>query len=166
MAISFKNKPNEKVTVEGRDIYISRSVAVVALIVATVEDKRYILINKRGENAADYRGLYNLPCGYLDWNETGVDACVRETYEETGVDISSDINQDMQPYVSTKVSNNRQNVSLTYTINVDYETLPETTNANSELGEVAEILWIPIEEYVNYEFAFSHNKKIEYFINH
>jgi hypothetical protein len=72
----------------------------------------------------------------------------------------------MQPYVSTKVSNNRQNVSLTYTINVDYETLPETTNANSELGEVAEILWIPIEEYVNYEFAFSHNKKIEYFINH
>ncbi len=45
-----------------------------------------ILVSKRGNEP--YKGLYDLPGGFLDYGEDVVQAAVREMHEETGLDLS------------------------------------------------------------------------------
>ena len=88
--VKFNNTPNTLHTIEGRMVPESRSVAVVGVIVAI--DKHtslsylgckdiYVLAEKRSRNM-DSPGKWCLPCGYLDWDETGPEALIREVYEE------------------------------------------------------------------------------------
>ena len=73
----------------GKKYWISRAMAVCGIVV--VEDEKegeyYVLANKRGQGAPNYKGCWNLICGYLDWDETLVDAVTREVLEETKVAI-------------------------------------------------------------------------------
>ena len=172
MAKTFKNKPNRSFYVGGEVVWHSRSSSIVAVIIAVVKGEYFVLINKRGGGAFDYKGKWNLCCGYIDWAESGPEAFEREVWEETGVDIEEikKVNKilfdftDQPFFVNTDPKENRQNISLSYGLVFETDTLPETTSEYSEPNEIADIKWIKIEDIDKYDFAFNHNQRIKMFL--
>jgi len=130
-------------------------------------DNIFVLIGKRGIGCPDKIGFYNIPSGYLDFNESGTEAAIREIYEETGlylpdIDKSKIIFDKMdQPWhVKSEPDENKQNVSLRYGIVFNVDEFPVLTNEFSEPNEVEELLWVKISDIDKYEFAFNHDKVI------
>ena len=78
---------NFPITHEGKTYWVSRSMAVACFVFANINNEWRVLANQRGTGAADFNGLWNVPCGYLDFDETTKEAAMREVYEETGVKI-------------------------------------------------------------------------------
>jgi 8-oxo-dGTP pyrophosphatase MutT (NUDIX family) len=162
----FKNKPNPEHKVGNKTFWESRSVAVVGVIIAFDGNDHYVLVEKRSKTMMDEPGKWCLPCGYLDWNETGWEALIREVFEETSLylpdhtKVIEDNNQ--EPFfVNTDPKENRQNIALSYcTVIFFKDGLPQEPlkYANSEIEQ---ILWVPIENLDKYEFAFQHNKRVE-----
>ncbi|MDG1949420.1 MAG: NUDIX hydrolase [bacterium] len=89
----YSNRDNELVTTkDGRKIWDSRSCAVTSVVIVRVgrwyQKKKYFLLTTvRGKNTPDFQGFKCCPCGYLDWDETLHWAAVRETEEETTIDL-------------------------------------------------------------------------------
>lgn len=173
--MKFNNTPNKLYkTTCGKDLWHSRSVAVSVVLIHVnyLLNKKEIkvLVNKRGVGCLDAPGLWNVVCGYLDWNESANEAAFRELYEECGIDIFKiDYiclkNNLLAPYcVNSLPSANRQNVTLRYGALITSDKTPEVNSKNSEKNEIADIKWIDIEELDKYEFAFDHYTVIkEYF---
>lgn len=164
----FKNRPNELiVTADGRKLYHSRSVAVVGIISACLPEGIFYVIEKRGTAPGlDKQGLWCLPCGYLDWDESGTDAMCREIWEEVGLDVKSLCSTDfsnLQPFfVKTNPDENRQNVTLRYHISLPVaETLKP--NNDCEPNEVADAKWIRSDHINDYQFAFNHDSILREF---
>ncbi|MDD5648858.1 MAG: NUDIX hydrolase [Candidatus Nanoarchaeia archaeon] len=164
----FENKPNTEYKVGGKTIWESRSVAVVGVILAQWNKKVYTLIEKRSKNMPDSPGKWCLPCGYLDWDETGYEALIREFYEETSLYLPNYKNQllfnnDEQPFfVNTDPSENRQNVSLSYITIFDFleeKSLPLEI-LNFKNSEIDEIKWVELLDLIEYDFAFNHEERI------
>ena len=85
------SKPNKCIKDEnGNEMWISRS-SVVIPVVFKLDSKGdiYTLIEKRGP-AVTHTGEWCCPCGYIDWDETLEEACEREVFEETGVQLDPD----------------------------------------------------------------------------
>jgi 8-oxo-dGTP pyrophosphatase MutT (NUDIX family) len=176
---TFNNRPNELVTTtDGRKIWVSRSVAVVGVFCCLCMDdeKYYFAIEKRGTNPGlDKQGLWCLPCGYLDWDETGEQAIIREAWEEIGLDIEKLHKSRIgfpsleQPwFVKTKPNENRQNVTLRYGFNFVRKDLPRLIpNNDCEPNEVADAEWVTYSDIVlgKYEFAFNHDEVIKDYWN-
>ena len=72
----MKNFP---VKVDGKVYWISRSVATVGFVFKLVGNTIYTLIEKRGKGAADNVDSYCVPCGYIDYDETGEECNKDET---------------------------------------------------------------------------------------
>ena len=66
----MKNFP---VNVDGKEYWISRSNAVVGIVFKWENGQYHILANKRGKGCPDYVGKWNIPCGYVDYNESILD---------------------------------------------------------------------------------------------
>lgn len=117
----FNNKPNPLYKIDGKDIWQSRSVAIVMICFFYNKDNRktYVVIEKRS-NIMDDPGKWCLPCGYIDWDESGWDCGVREVFEETGLYIPSYYeflvyDNNKEPiFVNTNPGSERQNISLCY----------------------------------------------------
>lgn len=147
----------------GREYWISRSVAVVALVYAYDNQlNEYILANQRGKGTPDpeYVGKWCLPCGYVDFDETVEEAVIREVYEETGLKLELDeielININSDPK-----SDKRQNITLRF------ECIPKCrlekfnlSTCNSEPDEVSDVKFISINDIDEYEWAFNHKDLI------
>lgn len=139
--------------------WFSRSVAVASAVFLVDEKRgmRYVLANRRGSGTPDYQGRWNLPCGYLDYNEDASEAAVREIREETGIRLSSgqmiEVSHSSSPY------ENRQNVCFFFmaVLNGNIEDYPFST-AEMEENEVSGIQWIPLEDIGKYKWAFWHNR--------
>jgi 8-oxo-dGTP diphosphatase len=172
----FKNRKNYG-PIQGpdREYWLGRSTAVVALIVGYTNWSPYILISRRGSEAYDNIGKWCLPCGYLDWDESGSDAAKREAWEEVGVDVD-DIQARKhilsasfdQPWrVKTDPSENRQNISLVYGLkfgdNVD-DITPIANNVGDTKNEVSDALWMPYGELKKYDFVYGHDTLIKTYI--
>ena len=172
---TFKNRPNlPKKLEDGGVIWDSRSVAVVAsVVVKAMDGDLYILAGKRGKGSFDHAGEWNLPCGYLDWDENGTEAVIREVYEETGLDLTKYIseysllcNNLKEPwFVNTSPKENRQNVALRYGCIISSSELPELTTEHSEQDEVEELQWIHQDEIDNYTWAFNHDDVIKIYLD-
>ncbi len=54
------------------------------IAVLVVNDEGKILLGKRGEESI-YPGKWCLPCGYIEYDETYLEAALREVKEETGI---------------------------------------------------------------------------------
>lgn len=176
----FNNKPNERVELEdGREIFLSRSCAVMSVIIALHGNTKYVLMNKRGPAAPDFVGHWNCPCGYLDWDETSGEAALREIYEETGFDLkayAADHPEDFisydfdQPWWvnSDPISSNRQNVTMRHGAVFRCEQLPVLTDAHNEVnGETDGIAWVPLSNITmnsSMGFAFGHDEIISEYI--
>ena len=149
-----------------REYWISRSIAVVVFVFAKdTFGETYILAEQRGAGTPDpeYVGKYCVPCGYLDYDETIVQAAQRELNEETGLTIpTSDFK--LVNINDLPESDKRQNVTFRYIVNSNIlvEDLSKLfTTKNSEKDEVSSIKFIELKDIDNYEWAFNHQKLIK-----
>lgn len=161
----FKNKPNiQHITHDGREIWESRSVAIVPIIMAYSNDGIHILAQKRSK-LMDFPEMWTLPCGYLDWDETGWDAVRREVFEETSFLIDKHIDKlkrsnNRKPIdVNTNIDENLQNVALIYKLCFYFDKLPLYVEKH-KTSETLEVKWIKLKDIHNYEWAFNHDKLI------
>lgn len=171
--MKFKNRANECVTtIDGRQIWVSRSVAVAVSVVLVYERQPYILVNQRGTGVPDFQGYWNLPCGYLDYDETTQEAAVREVWEECGVNVntllqSCDIEFFTQPWdVSSNPDNEKQNVTIHHGLHARVNVLPELTNVYNEPDETADIRWLPLADVDTLQYAFNHRARIDKYVAH
>lgn len=178
--MEFKNTPNKSYQIDGKEIWVSRSVAINVIIMIKHNDDNYILIGKRGRGTPDYVGKWNIPSGYLDWDENGKEACYREVWEECGLDLKKLIDDNYHPfnindmdnpwYVQTDPSSDKQNVSLRYgyIFQRDFEELPKLTSVHSEENEVEDLEWFKInslDDLNKKEWAFNHKELIKQYLN-
>lgn len=186
--MEFKNKHNKEYHTEDGIVWNSRSSAVVAHVYCLVGNTIYLLIGKRGPKG-DMPGLWNIPCGYLDWDETLQEALFREVFEESGLLIFNytrfgnyPANSDQPFFVNGSPTQNRQNVALHFLTGIKANVLPTLTNSFAEPGEVDELKWIKvgttisvstingevplslspmdIDEVNSYDFAFNQNTTV------
>ena len=88
--------------------WFSRSVAVATAVILQDNEQWYILAGQRGTGTPDYQGYWNLPCGYLDYNEDAKTAAAREVFEETGIKLNP---SELKSFgSSTSPLENRQNI--------------------------------------------------------
>lgn len=173
--MKFKNEENENVKLEdGRTVWLSRACAVVNTVWCVVDGDARLLIGQRGPGSPDEVGKWNLPCGYLDWNETLKDASIREIWEETGVNVKDvkdeNIIMNFMDYpwaINSTVDkgDKKQNVSIHHAIIFRADKFPELTDANSEPEEISDLKWIKNTEIDDFDYAFNHDKRIYEFIN-
>lgn len=171
--MNFGNRENECVTTnDGRRFFISRSAAVIATVIATTyeENQNYVLVNRRSDACPDYKGMLNMPCGYLDWDECAGDAAIREVYEECGLDVRALADDhgirvvdrgmlDDRPWkVNTRPKeDDNQNVMLYYGFRFLCDELPEHGGPNKE---VSEVLWMPVSAAITTKMAFGHHNRL------
>ena len=170
MEPKFKNRANaEHKLPNGKTVWESRSSAVVAVVLAIHKHNIFVLAEKRSQTMMDAPGLWAVPSGYIDWDESGWDAVVRELYEETHFYIPKFehnliFDNDIQPFfVRTDPEENRQNISLSYCLIYDFSVnLPKEVEIFKD-KESDEIKWIPIEQVMNSgrEWAFNHDERVE-----
>lgn len=169
----FNNVPNELIIHNGENKWLSRSLVVVVTVILNNEKA---LIVKRGSNMTQ-PGKWCNPCGYLDWNESGTQASIREVWEETGIDLSKIIEESPEkiyyqsmfnPWdiITNPKLNHNQDVALYYGICINSEDEPEIHNKNCEEGEIDEVRWVKFDELKDYDFAFNHDKIIIKYLNH
>lgn len=156
----MKNFP---VDYEGKTYWISRSVAVAGFIFRRDDDGNLlVLVNKRGPGCPDNVGKWVCPCGYLDYGETLKQAIVREIHEETGVTIPISI---LRLVRIDDVPEGRQNVTIEFIADASVLT-PECVTLSKEFcekDEVDEVMWMPVANIDEYEWAFNHDKLIKDF---
>lgn len=174
--MKFNNRHNECITHADRELWISRACTVVATVICYVDNLPYVLLGKRGIGCPDEVGKWNLPCGYLDWDETLAEAMVREIYEETGLNISKAQSEALsistshmeQPWkVSSNISgraNSKQNVSNHFALVYAAKQLATLSMDYCEPDEVEEVRWVPLEEIHQYDYAFNHIDVINEFL--
>lgn len=159
----MKNFPIEH---EGKTYWIARNIAVACFVFTEINGETYILANQRGEGVPDFRGFWNCPCGYLDYNETTEQAAIREVYEETGIKLeyAKCFNFNDKP------DENLQNVTFRYISTLDDPQIVDfnldTANRGGENNEVQNIAWIPIDKINEYKWAFNHDKIISEIIDY
>lgn len=165
----FKNRGNEEVKLpDGRTIWLSRSPAVVAVVLGIYKDNVFALTEKRSATMMDAPNKLAIPSGYLDWDESGWEGVTRELYEETGFNVNKYKNQlvfdnDKQPwFVNTNPEENRQNVALTYIMIYDFSKgLPREVEKFQD-SEVDSVRWMSIERVFDSrnDWAFNHQNRI------
>ena len=74
----------------GEKLWYSRSLACNLLVFIKKSDGVYILANKRGQGCEFNKGLWNVPGGFIDFDEDSKDCAIRETWEETNIRVPRD----------------------------------------------------------------------------
>ena len=155
---------NFSITIDGtgREYWISRSVAVLALVYAYDNvGNKYVLAEQRGTGTPDpeYVGKWCLPCGYLEYDETTKEAISRELMEETGIYIKPK-NFELIYINDDPTSDKRQNITFRFrtTYHGDLDVL---TDKYSESNEIMSLEWIPVNKIDNFEWAFNHENIIK-----
>lgn len=153
----MKNTPVE---IDGKQCWVSRSMAVVAYVYAYIGGELCILANKRGPGLPNNVGKWNAPSGYLDYDETLEECAAREVWEETGLKINpSDLRLEELDSTPTRRG---QNVIVRYSMlryNTDGTIVSCLTDEHSEPNEVDEIKWVPLKHIHEYEWTSEKHKK-------
>ncbi len=172
-AMKFNNRENRCISFEGQELWISRSVTVLAVLIFVVGEQKlenaYVPLGKRGIALPDEVGKWGLPGGYLDFDETAGGAVQREIWEELGLNVLAlhkvhgFVGQLDQPYSVFSEPRRRQNVTLRFPlmfVMADGTILPEL---NPQVGEdeVAEARWFGLREAMEMELAFEHQRIME-----
>ena len=154
---------------DGQTLWYSRSVACSMYLFVFEKNTRnwYILISQRGPGCPSNIGKWNVPGGYLDFNETLEDAAKRECFEETGIKISGEVRL---ANVSTNIHSKSQNVVCSFyktmTVNDVSELIWRFSNNHCEPYEVSDIKLYKVNTFFDFPnmtsgmMAFDHDKMI------
>lgn len=156
----------------GKIYWISRAVAVTGVIMASDGNDFWFLLERRGPGCPDNVGKLCSVCGYLNWDETRLDAIKRETYEETGLIVNDDQVLEFET-IDDPGRDARQNIVTRYLIAYNYEDLKkalsdgtintDTKSRGGEGDEVSEFVFLSLKEIDTLEsddFAFGHKEMI------
>lgn len=172
--MKFNNIENKCHNIEDKEIWISRSVVVVGMIIMKHKNEYFILMGRRGELVPNEVGKFCMPCGYLDSNETCEEAIVREIWEETKFNVLKAVNELDVIYdhmhfpwkINSEPDGEHQNVSMHYAVCFKVDELPELAKIKGdEPKEVDELMWMNSNEIFNYDIAFNHENTIKVFMN-
>lgn len=161
--LKFENK-NTPIEINDKTLWISRSISIACFIYVLYKGELCVIANQRGTGTPDFHGYWNVPCGFLDYNESLETCCVREVFEETGLIIFP---EDLSVYginSNPRISNN-QNVTVRYITTLKHFDESMLSDIHSEKDEVADLKVIPVSELDNYKWAFRHNFIIEEILN-
>jgi len=142
--------------------WFSRSMATALFAFCKDEDGDWcILASERGKDAADYIGLWNCPCGYLDRDETTKQCAIRELKEECGIEIPIE-SLTFIGYEDDPIKANRQNVTFRFGAKIEGKSTNDFTfsKEGNEGEEVGSIRWIKIKDIEDYQWAFGHKERI------
>ncbi len=162
--MKFKSTPNQCMHIDGKEIWISRSVTVLPVLFFVSKGIQYVPLGLRGEDLPEGVGQWGLPGGYLDYDETATQAVYREVWEELGLDIPQ-LAKDFkfegnleQPYDVYSTPLRRQNVTLKYALmfHLQEAELPQL-NPQVSKGEVVEARWVEVEKAITMPLAFNHH---------
>ena len=137
-------------TNKNETFWISRSCTTECIIFNCMNDEWFVLANKRGRGCINNIGLWNVPAGYLEYDETLEECAIRETFEETGVKISKKQLNLFEVDSTCDDKLNSQNVIIAYWVNINGAAI--LTNENSDPDEVEEIKWIPVVKINDYKW--------------
>lgn len=155
----FNNRQNVCYqTTCGKELWHSRNVAVCAMVIRPNPDddsKLQVLIGRRGKDVTD-SGLWCMPCGYLDWDETIYEAARREIFEETNLLV--DLESLELAEVDSRPEKARQNVTVHFNCFALETEGHDLTPKN--FGEVEEILWMDLGDEDDFEWAFDHKERV------
>ena len=152
---------NFPIKIDSQEYWISRSMATVGFIICTSHNNTYILANKRGNGTPDYQGLWNCPCGYLDYHETLKECCAREIYEETNFKIDPE-QLNLWSINDNPKDDSRQNVTFRFYVKLKDSALCQHIYPKGfENDEVADVMWVNINDVDKYEWAFNHKQLIK-----
>ncbi|MEM9903950.1 MAG: NUDIX hydrolase [Cyanobacteria bacterium P01_D01_bin.44] len=165
--MKFNNRPNRCLNIQGEELWISRSVTVLPVILFVQETDIYVPLNKRGTALPDEVGKWGLPGGYLDYDETAGEAVIREVWEELGLNILALKEQHRlegcleQPTYVFSEPRRRQNVTLRFSLLFFLkDNLPDLS---PQVGpdEVEDARWFALEDALTTELAFKHHEVIQ-----
>lgn len=152
----FNNRHNQMIKDQnGKVHWISRSVVVVCSIFW----QDYFLIVRRGKRVLE-TGKWCLPCGYLDYDETIEECAIRETWEETGIDLRNYKHQIQLDYINSDPTTQNQQIGFHYLIEVNSDERPQIDLSVVDSNETTDAKWIKITDIDQYKFAFNHDKKM------
>ena len=163
----YKAKPhNFQFKHKGKKLWHSRACAVASFIFNQSDNGEwFVLANQRGRGVPQFKNFWNCPCGFVDYNESTVDAAYRETKEECGVAIPKGAFQ-LYGINSDPIDSVDQTIAIRYYVKLSsdmvsiVDLVPYVTN-EGEKDEVTDARWIPISEIDKYRWAFNHDKIIK-----
>lgn len=152
----------------GTTLWSGRYTAVTGIVLRYIYNPTfnrrdlYVLANLRGPGTPDYQGYWNMPCGFLERNESGEQGVAREIFEECGFEILPG-EFDLYGVETDPIKSNNGNVTIRYISIDEVSELPilKYTNINGEDGEVESVKWIHIDDIDDYKWAFGHNELIK-----
>lgn len=145
---------------KGKTLYSGRYTGVSAIIIAETSNGNYILANRRGKGTSDEKGLWNMPGGFLDGNESGIEGISREVAEECGIYIEPSKFKLIEVLTNPKRCNNC-NVILRHLVILDKKIEIGKLQEGGEKDEVADVQWINLQEVDNYKWAWLHKQIID-----
>lgn len=153
---------------DGTKVAKDRSVGVVLLVASETDDGEvFVLCNQRGKRTSDSKLKWNLPSGYLDWDETGEEGARRECLEECGLDIP--LEYIIEAEHSTSPKENRQNVIFRYLAYIlegeDFIMEKSLIPTSTEPDEVRNVMWISLNDLDKYDFAWGQVETIRRIIS-
>lgn len=149
----------------GKKYWFSRPIAILGFIFCKDEDENwYVLATQRGKSKNLEKFKWNACGGYLDYDETDVQALQRELLDIS--DISLDQSNLTFYDVKTEPSILDQIVEIRYFSKLngligDYKFNSE----NVEPNEILDVQWIPVNNLDDYSWGFNHNEVIREIFN-
>lgn len=110
----------------------------------TIHDGKVLLIKQN-------RGHIGFPKGHVEENESEIETAIRETKEETNIDV--EVLEDYKYFINYNV-NNKINKDVIF-----YLAKPVSFDARKQDIEVAEVMWVDIDK-VNELLTFDDTKEI------
>ena len=146
---------------EGKELWYSRSLACNAVIFRNNGPRIEVLACKRGQGCEFNKGLWNIPGGFIDFDEDSKQCAIRELKEETGVEIP--YNQLVFVSLDTIPHGKRQTMVATHAGCFDYKVTEQWkfTTEFSEPDEVELIKWIDVDDVYAYEWTYGQIANIE-----
>lgn len=139
-----------------------------AIVITEKDGEHYILANQRGKGTPDFKGYWNLPCGFMEPDENGKQCAARETYEECGVKIPWDCFE-LHNVETEPEKRHKGHVTLRYIViigdllrdKINLEDFDKIGQTGGEKDEVEARKWINIRDFDNYKWAFNHREIIQ-----
>ena len=99
-----------------------------------IDDDKVLIIKQK-------QGFYGFPKGHIEKNETEVETAIRETKEETNIDVLID---ETKRYSLNYVIDNKIDKEVVY-----YLAKPLNKNIIKQESEINDILWVDIDKVID-----------------